>query len=103
MVGEEEQVMTNIYSSTVDVSLNDYQLNRIRRGCTSTPHNKSLAAVAIAHTVLKGLKKNEEDAFNRSFTSPNNGSKRPRFVSGLVGPTEVVFHLRYASQTHVKT
>ena len=89
------RLVNHLTSVHLDLVFTDYQLSRLRSGCTSLPYNESLATIAMAHTIAKELNQDEiGDMFQREVYVEYQGEAAQgsmnnvdRKVDCLYGPT----------------
>ena len=90
------RLINHLTSVQLDLFLTDYQLSRLRSGCTSLPYNESLATIAMAHTIAKELSQDElGDMFQREVyleyhdeATQNNLGKTGGKIDCLYGPVQ---------------
>ena len=97
-MGEPSWLINHLVGNGIEVFLTPYHLNRMKTGCSSLPHDRDLAQLAVAHTLAKGINATPADVFERSTylsptsVSPESGAApRPETVDNLCGPVEVPF------------
>ena len=70
------KVVNRLMSMNMDLTLSEYQVSRIKSGCSSLPVNKELVAIGMAHTIYKSLKEEEHgDVFTRQVSVKYNNTE----------------------------
>jgi hypothetical protein len=96
----EKQVLV-VVGKDVSVRLTEYQLSRLRWGCSSTSPNKDLVATGLSYCFLKEVNKEEGDVYYQSVEPEdgydvcgNNTSADlyPDVRQRFVGPTKRLNH-----------
>ena len=85
------KVVNRLASMNMDLTLSEYQVSRLKSGCSSLPVNKDLVAVGMAHTIYKSLKEEENgDIFTRyvSIKYPNTDDSLPNGPPAKKGKRE---------------
>ena len=88
-----ERVVNRLTTPYMTLTITDYQLSRLRNGCSSVPVNKDLVAIGMAHTVYKSVQDNAtgDEFTHQVFTQGEGGEEKTKEVRSLVGPTDKLY------------